>query len=124
MIISTHILEEVTAVCNRVMIIAQGKLLFNDTPKALQKRSRHYQAITLHFSYLSDISGLVELPGVAEMKVDKDTGQVTLFPEADVDILHLVTAHIQKCKLPVDTLFVEQGRLDDVFREITKEEQA
>ncbi|MFT4937060.1 MAG: ABC-2 type transport system ATP-binding protein [Paraglaciecola sp.] len=123
-IISTHILEEVTAVCNRVMIISQGKLLFNDTPKALQKKSRFYQAITLHFSYLSDISGLAELPGVAEMKVDKETGQVTLFPEGDIDILHLVTAHIQRCKLPVDTLFVEQGRLDDVFREITQGGQA
>lgn len=123
-IISTHILEEVTAVCNRVMIISQGKLLFNDTPKALQKRSRFHQAITLHLSFLADISGLAELPGVADMEVDKESGRVTLFPEDDADILHEVTAHIQRSKLPVDTLFVEQGRLDDVFREITQEELA
>ena len=123
-IISTHILEEVTAVCNRVMIIAQGRMLFDDSPEALQKRSRHYQAITLHFSYHSDISGLAELEGVADMEVEAKTGHVTLFPEPGKEILHLVTAHIQRCKLPVDTLFVEPGRLDQVFREITQEVRA
>lgn len=123
-IISTHILEEVTAVCNRVMIISSGGLKFNDTPEALLKRSKYHKAVTLHMSYSTDISGLAELEGVADMEVDHKTGSVTLFPEADQEILHLVTEHVQQRKLPVDTLFVEQGRLDQVFREITKEERA
>ena len=76
--------------------------------------------MTLHLSYSSDISGLAELPGVDDMDVDLKTGRVTLFPEPDKDILHLVTDHIQHRKLPVDTLFVEQGRLDEVFRDITQ----
>jgi ABC-2 type transport system ATP-binding protein len=38
-VISTHILEEVDAVCNRAIIIANGKLLADDTPKALAKRA-------------------------------------------------------------------------------------
>lgn len=123
-IISTHILEEVTAVCNRVMIIASGALKFDDTPDALLKRSKHHRAVTLHMSYSTDISGLAELEGVSDMEVDHKTGSVTLFPESGVDILHLVTEHVQQRKLPVDTLFVEQGRLDQVFRDITKQEQA
>ena len=121
-IISTHILEEVTAVCNRVMIIAKGKLLFSGSPEALHRRSRYYGAVTLSFSYKADISELAELEGVAEMQVDPDNGNVTLIPHPDQHILHLVTAHVQRCKLPVDSLFVEQGRLDDVFREITQVE--
>lgn len=120
-IISTHILEEVTAVCNRVMIIAKGKLLFDDTPKALNKRSKYYGAVTLHFSYRADASELGELEGVAEMEEDLETGRVTLFPKLGTEILHLVTAHAQRCKLPVDSLYVEQGRLDQVFRDITQE---
>ncbi|GAC33554.1 ABC transporter ATP-binding protein [Paraglaciecola polaris] len=120
-IISTHILEEVTSVCNRVMIIAKGKLLFDDTPLSLQQRSRYYHAVTIHLSYLADISGLAELEGVAEMEVDQKTGHVTLFPEPGHHILHEVTAHVQRAKLPVDTLFIEQGRLDQVFRELTTE---
>jgi ABC-2 type transport system ATP-binding protein len=55
------------------------------------------------------------------MLVDNKTGQVTLFPAPGKEILHLITEHIQSRKLPVDTLFVEQGRLDEVFREITQE---
>lgn len=118
-IISTHILEEVSAVCNRVMIIAEGKLLFDNTPESLLSKSRYYKAVTLHLSYSTDISGLAELNGVKDMEVEQKTGRVTLFPEADTDILHLVTEHIQQRKLPVDTLFVENGRLDQVFRDIT-----
>ena len=54
------------------------------------------------------------------MQVNPENGDVTLFAEPDKQILHLVTAHIQRCKLPVDSLNIEQGRLDDVFREITQ----
>ena len=121
-IISTHILEEVTAVCNRVMVIANGHLKFDDTPEALLRQSRYHKAISLHLSYQSDISGLLELEGVESMEVDKATGKVTLFPEKDKHILHLITDYIQVRKLPVDTLYVEQGRLDEVFRQITQEE--
>jgi ABC-2 type transport system ATP-binding protein len=120
-IISTHILEEVTAVCNRVMIIAKGKLLFDDTPVALSRQSKYYGAVTLHFSYRADASELGELEGVASMEEDLSTGRVTLFPKPDAQILHLVTAHAQRCKLPVDSLYVEQGRLDQVFRDITQQ---
>ncbi|MGJ8682059.1 ABC transporter ATP-binding protein [Paraglaciecola sp.] len=120
-IISTHILEEVTAVCNRVMIIAKGKLLFDDTPNALHKLSKYHGAVTLHFSYRADVSELAELDGVESMEEDLKSGRVTLFPKPDEHILHLVTAHAQRCKLPVDSLFVEQGRLDEVFRKITQE---
>ena len=120
-IISTHILEEVTAVCNRVMIIAKGTLLFDDTPQALNRMSKYYGAVTLYCSYRADVSELGELEGVAEMEEDLETGRVTLFPKPGADILHLVTAHAQRCKLPIDSLYVEQGRLDQVFRQITQE---
>jgi ABC-2 type transport system ATP-binding protein len=120
-IISTHILEEVTAVCNRVMIIAKGKLLFDDTPKALNRKSKYHGAVTLYLSYPTDVAELGELEGVAEMEEDKATGRVTLFPKPGADILHWVTAYAQRCKLPVDSLYVEQGRLDEVFRQITQD---
>lgn len=123
-VISTHILEEVTAVCNRVMIIAGGKLLYDESPQTLLQKSRYYKAVTLHLSYSTDISGLLELDGVVDMDIEQKSGRVTLFPEPGKEILHLVTEHIQHRRLPVDTLFVEQGRIDEVFREITKEVQA
>lgn len=122
-IISTHILEEVAAVCNRVMIIARGALQFDDTPAALQQRSRFYQSVSLTLSYAADISGLAELDGVADMEVNRKTGRVTLFPESGQPILPQITEHIQLRRLPVEDLHVEQGRLDDVFRDITMQRE-
>lgn len=121
-IISTHLLEEVSAVCNRVMIIAKGQLRFDDTPSALAQRSRYYHAVSFKLSYAADISGLAELPGVMDMEVNRKSGLVTLLAEKEALILGPVTEHIQHNRLPVETLYLEQGRLDDVFREITQAE--
>ena len=123
-IISTHILEEVSAVCNRVMIINDGRMLFDGTPSELQYRSRYHQAITLHFSYAADISGLAEIDGVEEMEIDRETGDITLFPEPGKLIMAPVTEHVSHYRLPVDKFVVETGRLDDVFRELTTGEGA
>ena len=46
-VISTHMLEEVEAVCNRAIIIAHGKILADDTPRGLEARSRFYNAVSL-----------------------------------------------------------------------------
>ncbi|MFC3122155.1 ABC transporter ATP-binding protein [Agaribacter flavus] len=118
-IVSTHILEEVTAVCNRVIIIADGEKRFDDSPLALQQRSKYHNAITIKLSYMADISGILELSGVADLKHDKGTNRVTIFPETGQDITAVVQQYIQSNQLPVDMVFPEQGRLDDVFREIT-----
>ncbi|WJG08514.1 ATP-binding cassette domain-containing protein [Aliiglaciecola sp. LCG003] len=119
-IISTHILEEVTAVCNRVMIISAGKLMFDDTPNALLQKSKYYKAVTLHLSYPSDTSGFLELPGIIDIEEERSTGRVTLLTDSGADVLHMVTQHIKERRLPVDTLYVEQGRLDQVFRDMTQ----
>ncbi len=121
-IVSTHILEEVTAVCNRVMIIAKGEKRFDDTPVALQQESKYYNAVTLTLSYAADISGLAELEGVDEMEVDRFTGAVTLFPESGATILPVISEHIQHRRLPVDSVYAETGRLEEVFRRITEQE--
>src|SRR5690606_37363658 len=49
-IISTHILEEVNAVCNRALIIADGRIVADGTPAALASRSRYHQAVSLLFA--------------------------------------------------------------------------
>jgi len=46
-VISTHVLEEVHALCNRAIIIADGRLLVDDSPKGLLTRSRYHNAVTM-----------------------------------------------------------------------------
>lgn len=136
-IISTHILEEVTAVCNRAMIIASGKKLFDDTPAALQQRSRFHQAVTVQFSSLPASEPFMQIPEVAEVIVDTATQAITLLPAsaqaggAGTDsspagnvLLEQVNQFLEREQLPALAVFVEQGRLDDVFRELTEEQAA
>lgn len=118
-IISTHILEEVSALCNRVMIIADGEMRFDGLPETLLQQSEGYNAVSLHLSYAADISGLDELPGVKEMLVDRKSGVVTLLAEPGESIVHLVSEHVYQRRLPVDQMTVERGSFDDVFRQFT-----
>ncbi|AWL12588.1 Monosaccharide-transporting ATPase [Saliniradius amylolyticus] len=123
-IISTHILEEVSAVCNRAMIIADGKLLFDATPAELQQRSRYHKAVTLHLADTNNIEPLTSIDGVADAEVDEHTGRVTLFAESGIELMPRVTEAIKAHQLKVDLLYQEQGRLDDVFRQMTAGEAA
>jgi ABC-2 type transport system ATP-binding protein len=118
-IISTHILEEVTAVCNRAIIIANGQKRFDDTPAVLQSMSRYHNAVSIKLSYVADISGLLEIEGVDDIKHDRVANQITLFSENGKPILNQVNTFIQQNKLPVETLTIEQGRLDEVFERLT-----
>ncbi len=124
-IVSTHILEEVHAVCTRAMIIAQGRLLFDGTPVQLEQRSKYHNAIRVAVrpSSVDDaVQKLRGLPHVKEVEVlGHDKGQVRLmiFPAASVAILDEVSQLLRAQAWPVDELSVEAGRLDEVFRSIT-----
>ncbi len=118
-IISTHILEEVEALCNRVMIIAKGKLLADDTPQALIARSRYHNAVTLVVEGAEKVaSRLSELPQVA--KAELKEGELTLFPATDTGLFEAVTAAIAENQWQVSALRLEAGRLDEVFYNITR----
>ena len=121
-IISTHILEEVQAVCNRVMIIAHGKLLADDTPQGLIARSRYHNAVSLVVEAAEKVASILsELPQVA--KAELNEGELTLFPAGEGGLLEAVTAAISENQWKVSALRLEAGRLDEVFRSITRGEE-
>jgi len=118
-IISTHILEEVEALCNRVMIIAQGKLLADDTPQGLIARSRYHNAVSLVVEEAEKVASILsELPQVA--KAELKEGELTLFPTKEDGLFEAVTAVIRENQWQVSALRLEAGRLDEVFYNITK----
>ena len=118
-IISTHILEEVAAVCNRVMIISEGKLLADDSPQGLIARSRYHNAVTLVVEQAEKVaSTLSELPQVA--KAELKEGELTLFPANGEGLLEAVTSAIGENQWQVSALRLEAGRLDEVFHSITQ----
>ena len=54
-IISTHLLEEVDAVCTRAIIIARGRIVADDTPQGLAARSRYHNAVSLQLDGTQDL---------------------------------------------------------------------
>ena len=122
-IISTHLLEEVDAVCTRAIVIAQGRLVADGTPGALAARSRHHNAVRLALPQNGQdaAAALMRLPGVAAVEAveDGEGSALMIFPHDGSTIIAEITDLIRTAGWPVAALRVERGRLDDVFRSIT-----
>jgi len=124
-IISTHILEEVDAVCTRAVIIAKGRLLFTGSPAELEARSRYHNAVTLGVpsaqaeAMADSLRGLAAVAAVERTERDADTTRLTALARDGsplfADVQRLAQAH----SWPVREMFVESGHLDEVFRSIT-----
>ena len=122
-IISTHILEEVGALCTRVMIIANGRLVADETPAQLVARSRYHNAVTLVTGDLqAAASALSALPEAGRVEIHD--GELTVFPQDEHGaLLHAVNREIAERGWEVRELRLEAGRLDEVFRGITTESE-
>jgi len=123
-ILSTHILEEVEAICQRVVIIAHGNIVADATPGELRQQSKYHNAVTMKVApdqiekartLLSDVGGVnnVELLGV-----DNDT--LRIYPKHGEVIALKISEMSRKENLSIQQLQVEQGRLDEVFRKVTR----
>ena len=122
-IISTHLLDEVDAVCTRAIVIAQGRVLADEAPGALAARSRHHNAVRLALAHnAGDVAAaLMRLPGVAAVEAveDGEGSAIMIFPHDGGTIIAEITDLVRTAGWPVAALRVERGRLDDVFRSIT-----
>ena len=122
-VISTHILEEVDAVCSRAIIIARGRIVADDTPQALGARSRYYNAVTLQLERTDQLeaarAAVAALPLVANVEVSTRDARLTALPRAGATILPTVSELAARQGLKLKELHLESGRLDEVFRSIT-----
>jgi len=122
-VVSTHILEEVEAVCSRAIIIAGGRIVADDTPRGLAARSRFHNAVTIELGDRAHVAAASEeigaLPEVASVEVDEQVGAITAFPANGRQPLAAVNALADARGWHIAALRVEAGRLDDVFRTVT-----
>ena len=125
-LISTHILEEVEAVCSRALIISEGRLVGLGTPDELLSQSIYRNAITLSVSgvnaetLLEDLNGLEQVYSVERLE-DMPNGAITVrvFPKDRESISSELEKFLKKKKMSIEQFFVERGRLDEVFRKLT-----
>ena len=125
-LVSTHILEEVEAVCTRALIISEGRLVGLGTPDELLSQSIYRNAITLSVSgvnaetLLEDLNGLEQVYSVERLE-DMPNGAITVrvFPKDRESISSELEKILKKKKMSIEQFFVERGRLDEVFRKLT-----
>ncbi len=135
-IISTHILEEVEALCSRALVVARGRLVADTSPDALLARSRYHNAVALRIT-----SGDAERAAAA-LRALADVAEVeaTLCPDATTRIvavpvrdggdapparartlLDRAQGAVEGAGVAIQDVALERGRLDDVFRALTAE---
>lgn len=126
-ILSTHILSEVTATCNRVIIINKGKIVADGTPEELQAKSKGQSVVTLEVKNNCDkntLSGsLKEIRNVNKVEFVKDTGDsfvFNIYGEKGSDLREVISNKVTQQKATVLSMQAKQSSLEDIFRELTK----
>jgi ABC-2 type transport system ATP-binding protein len=121
-IISTHILEEVQAVCTRAMIIANGVILVDDIPANLLARDKYHQSVLITLDTTQNIQtqvhALEQLEYVASVEYTPDDSRMLILPKTKDSILQPVTTFCQAHNVPVKSVSEHTGQLDRVFCQI------
>ena len=121
-IISTHLLEEVEAVCSRAIIIAHGRILADASPADLAARSRFHNAVRLDIDPGNEArirADLAALPGIAAIETLDDSRALLIMASDNRPIAGDIAELAEGRDWRIGGFTVERGRLDDVFRSIT-----
>ena len=117
--LSTHIMQEVTAMCDRVIIINKGQIVADNPTSELQKGTGDKQIITVEFDKETSRTALKNISGVHDAK--NSSGNVwRITASAGKDIRADIFQFAVQNQLAVLTLQKEEQNLEDVFRELTK----
>lgn len=124
-VVSTHILEEVEAVCSRAVIIDKGRIVADGTAEDLQQRLPYHNAVSVTVAADASAPALAAMKGVGGVRdveeVSKANGHAHLraLSSGNGEIIGDVAAALRDQSISVNQIYVERGRLDDVFRDIT-----
>lgn len=116
-ILSTHIMQEVEAICDRVIILSKGQIVADDKAKTLQQELEH-QTVYVEFDAVVTKAQLSNIPNVSKVEaLEKGWLIESIAPE---DLRKSVAQHAQTQNWLILTLNIEQKSLEEVFKELTK----
>ncbi len=116
-ILSTHIMQEVEAICDRIVIISKGKIVANDKASILQNETAH-QTVYVEFDAKVSKSQLIKIPNI--QKVEAVNNAWLIETSADIDLRKEISQFAQKEKWLILTLKIEKKSLEEVFKDLTK----
>lgn len=126
-ILSSHILSEVSAVCDYVLIISHGKLVASDTPDNLGRLAAGSNTLNLLIKGQKETirSLLLEIPGVKDISIEKKAGEegwrVSLSTEENRDIREEVFYKMAEEKYPILEMQSKKVSLEEIFLELTED---
>ncbi len=122
-ILSTHIMQEVQALCDRVIIINKGNIVANDTTAAIQQYATEQTNIIVEFAEKVNLELLQQIPGEGIDRMEAfGSNQWHIFVSGSQDIRANIFNFAVQNNLTLLTLQQEKSNLEDVFRLLTQTE--
>ncbi len=127
-ILSSHILSEVSAVCDKVMIMNKGKLIVSDTPDNLSKHMVGSNGLHLQVKGEKEKveNALKAVDGITKIEYDTSTFdgimKMSVFCEEDTDIREQVFYALSDAKCPIFDMHSSSLSLEEIFLEVTQED--
>lgn len=125
-LLSTHILDEAMAICNRAIIISQGEVRVDDTPQNLARQAAGHGTVHLEIraggadlSSLKQAFGLIRHVSAVEAEKKGEAWAVRISPQKGQDVSGPVLSCTRDKKWEIVSVAVDEGRLEDVFRMYT-----
>jgi ABC-2 type transport system ATP-binding protein len=119
-ILSTHIMQEVEALCDKLVIIHRGKLVADDSLAHLQRKSSNQLGLSVQFDAPIDPDLFRSLKGIISLEVKSDH-QLIITSKSErlrQEVLAVITEH----NLPLITIKNVGGSLEEIFQKLTTEE--
>ena len=126
-ILSSHILSEVSQICDRVIIINNGKIVAVDTPENLEKKVSDSNKV---YVTVEDKEGKIEnikekIKGIKEIKLIKEnedkTKQYEITGESDINLNKTIFNEFAKEEITIVEMKKSEATLEDAFMKIIKE---
>ena len=118
-LLSTHIMQEVEAICDRVIIIKEGKIVADESVEGIQEKNQKIQLIQVEFDKKISIKALETIKGVTRIKnIDNNTWLIE--SESAADLRTAIAKFASQKELLVLTLKKEEEKLEAIFKKLTK----
>ncbi len=116
--LSTHIMQEVDAVCDRVIIIKQGEIVADDKTNNL-KQQEQLQMVEVEFDKEASRSALKNINGIRDAKLNEKNTWI-IIGNNEVDLQKIIFEFAVKNNLSIRSLKRIENKLEDVFKSLTK----
>ena len=117
--LSTHIMQEVEAICDRIIIIHKGKIVADDSTSNLHKAKNEDEVLIIGFNENIDIRPFQTLQNVRSIeKTDEKT--IKISSQSGVDLRPAIFNLATELKLTIQTLQKQEHSIEEIFRQMTK----